>query len=164
MSGQLMFASIAITMALILYTIGVFTERHRGALTGPILTLFWLGLICDSTGTAIMTSMARSNAGADAPAIHGITGALAIVLMLLHAGWATLVWLRSRKGGEKALEQQRTFHRFSTIVWLLWLVPYLIGLFVGMPMLHMGTVPSVIASVAVVAVLAVILLRPKRNR
>lgn len=163
MSGQLMFASITITMALVLYTVGVFTERHRGSLTGPILTLFWLGLVCDSTGTAIMTSMARSNAGAGAPTIHGITGALAIVLMLFHAGWATVVWVRSRKGGEKALEQQHTFHRFSTIVWLLWLIPYLIGLFVGMPMLHMGTVPAVIASVVVVAVLAAISLRPKKN-
>ena len=158
-----MFASIAITMALVLYTVGVFTERHRGSLTGPILPLFWLGLVCDSTGTAIMTSMARSNAGAGAPAIHGITGALAIVLMLFHAGWATVVWARSRKGGEKALEQQHTFHRFSTIVWLLWLIAYLIGLFAGMPMLHMGTVPAVIASVVVVAVLAAILLRPKKN-
>ena len=112
-----------------------------------------------------MTIMARSGAaGEAAPAIHGVTGLLAILLMLFHAGWATIVYLRGRRHDEKAIHQEQTFHRFSTIVWLLWLVPYIIGLLVGIPMIHMETVPAVIVSCVIVAVLAVILLKPAKDR
>ena len=165
MSPLLMIASIAITTALVFYTIGVFAERRAGHLNGKHLALFWLGLVCDTTGTTVMTIMARSGAGGEAaPAIHGVTGLLAILLMLFHAGWATIVYLRGRRHDEKAIHQEQTFHRFSTIVWLLWLVPYIIGLLVGIPMIHMETVPAVIASCAIVAVLAVILLKPAKDR
>lgn len=160
MSTMLMIASAAITTALILYTAGVLTERHRGHLDGRILALFWAGLVCDTTGTTLMTAMARSGS-AGAPAVHGITGAAAIVLMLFHAGWATLTWLRGRRGGAGALERERAFHRFSTVVWLLWLVPYIIGLLVGVPMLRLRTVCAVGTSILAVAVLAWAMLRPR---
>ena len=164
MSPLLMIASIAITAALVFYTIGVFAERRTGHLAGKHLALFWIGLACDTTGTTVMTIMARSGAaGEAAPAIHGITGLLAIVLMLFHAGWATVVYVRGRRHDEKAIRQEQTFHRFSTIVWLLWLVPYIIGLLVGIPMIHMETVPAVALSCAIVAVLAFFLLKPARN-
>ena len=88
MSPILMFASLAITGALVLYTIGVFKERADGSLRGPHVVLFWLGLACDTTGTTLMSIMARTSAEA-APAIHGITGLAAILLMLFHAGWAS---------------------------------------------------------------------------
>lgn len=183
MSPMLITASVAITGALALYTAGVFRERRKGILDGKALTLFWLGLACDSTGTTLMSLMARSSA-ASAPAIHGVTGAAAIVLMLFHAGWATLVWLRSRKtnvaeaGGLRtpnsaasrlnahgsglsetearnaAATRQRTFHRFSTSVWLAWLVPYVIGLLVGIPAIHLRSICAVGTSLIVVALVA----------
>lgn len=160
MSPMLMIASLAITAALALYTAGVFRERARRRIDAGTLALFWAGLACDTTGTTLMTMMARSgNAGA--PAIHGITGAAAIVLMLFHAGWAALVWLRGRKRDAAALERERVFHRFSTAVWLLWLVPYLIGLLVGVPMIHLRTVCAVGTSVIVVAALAWAMFRPQ---
>lgn len=40
MSPMLMFASLAITGALVLYTIGVFKERADGSLRGPHVVLF----------------------------------------------------------------------------------------------------------------------------
>ena len=54
--------------------------------------------------------------------MHAITGALAIVLMLSHAIWAGVV-LRGNR--EKAL---LSFHKFSTTVWLIWLVPFITGM------------------------------------
>jgi uncharacterized repeat protein (TIGR03987 family) len=48
-----------------------------------------------------------------------LTGVLAIVLMFIHAVWATIVLL---KKNEKLI---LTFHKFSVAVWLIWLVPYL---------------------------------------
>ncbi|MST72536.1 HsmA family protein [Olsenella porci] len=150
MRSLVMPASLAITLALVLYTIGVFSERRAGRLGGRQLALFWCGLACDTTGTTLMTMIAHSG-GTGAPAIHGITGALAIVLMLFHAVWATVVFVRHDDG------VARTFHRLSTVVWLVWLVPYLIGLFMGMPMLHFGGVQATLASLVVVAVIALVL-------
>lgn len=160
MSPMLAIASAAITAALALYTAGVLAERRLGHLDGRILALFWAGLACDTTGTTLMSAMARSGA-AGAPAIHGVTGAAAIVLMLFHAGWATLVWLRGHRRDAGALERERTFHRFSTVVWLLWLVPYIIGLLVGVPMLRLRTVCAVGTSLVAVAALAWAMLRPR---
>jgi uncharacterized repeat protein (TIGR03987 family) len=49
---------------------------------------------------------------------HGLTGLLAIVLMFIHAVWATVVLLRK---DEKMIQN---FHKFSVIVWFIWLIPY----------------------------------------
>jgi uncharacterized repeat protein (TIGR03987 family) len=58
--------------------------------------------------------------------IHGITGLLAILLMLVHATWATVVLLRK---DERAIVN---FHKFSLVVWAIWLVPYFSGFFLSM--------------------------------
>ena len=58
--------------------------------------------------------------------IHGITGVVAIVLMFIHAIWASVVMVRNN---EKAII---SFHRFSVIVWAIWLIPYLTGFFISM--------------------------------
>ena len=46
--------------------------------------------------------------------------------MLFHAVWATLVYARGNA------EKQQSFHRFSIVVWLIWLIPYVLGMFLGM--------------------------------
>lgn len=161
MSPILMFASLAITSALIIYTIGVFWERADGSLRGTHVILFWLGLACDTTGTTLMSIMARTSAET-ASAIHGITGLAAILLMLFHAGWATFVYFQAKHGGEGALERERTFHRLSAAVWAAWLVPYVIGMLVGIPMIKLGTVPAVIASLVVASIAAALAFRPAR--
>ena len=79
-SMQLMLASTAITLALVFYTVGVFGERRVGSLHVRHVVLFWCGLVCDSTGTAIMTAMARADSGAAMPLVHAVTGVAAIVL------------------------------------------------------------------------------------
>ena len=50
--------------------------------------------------------------------IHGFSGLLAIVLMFIHAVWATIVLV---KKDEKMIVN---FHKFSIFVWLIWLIPY----------------------------------------
>lgn len=123
MSGTLIFAITAITAALIFYTIGVFSERKHG-LTKRNLALFWCGLACDTLGTLTMTQIAGQS-GAGNP-VHAVTGTIAIALMCVHAVWATVVLL---KGNER---QKANFHRFSIVVWAIWLVPYVLGLAMGM--------------------------------
>lgn len=129
MNSNLIFAIVTITLALVFYTIGVFSERKSKSLSKTHVIIFWLGLLCDTTGTLTMGKIAKSGMGtmsAMGEALHGITGFLAIVLMLFHAVWATWVLY---KNDEKKKE---TFHKFSIIVWAIWLIPYVIGMILGM--------------------------------
>lgn len=116
-------AAIIISLALLFYSIGVWWERMTGMLRGRQLLFFWLGFACDSIGTGLM---ARVAGPAFQPGIHGVTGVLAILLMLLHALWGTLVHAGRRE------EPKRSFHRLSVVVWGLWLIPYVSGMFFGM--------------------------------
>lgn len=129
MSNILVFAIVAITLALIFYTIGVFSERKSKNLKKNHVIIFWLGLICDTTGTLTMSKIAKSGANtmsAMGLTLHGVTGFLAIVLMLFHAIWATWVLYKNEE------KKKETFHKFSIVVWLIWLIPYFIGMVLGM--------------------------------
>ena len=106
--------TIVITLALVFYTIGVWGERIQGSLKLWHLVFFWLGFICDTWGTGMMFEMA----GGMTFDVHGLTGLLAIVLMFIHALWATIVLIRKDEHWIK------NFHKFSVVVWLIWLVPY----------------------------------------
>jgi len=56
---------------------------------------------------------------------HGITGVTAIVLMLFHAAWATVVLARR---DERMIVR---FHRLSIVVWSVWLLPMIGGMVLG---------------------------------
>jgi len=120
---MLIYAVISITLALIFYTIGVWNEKIQGELKKWHLVIFWLGLTFDIIGTTVMSKIARNGFQLN---FHGITGLLAIVLMLFNAVWATSVLI---KNNEKA---KINFHKFSISVWLIWLIPYISGAIFGM--------------------------------
>lgn len=122
MNKETLIAIITISLALVFYTLGVWSEKFAGSLKLKHLILFWIGLVFDTTGTTLMSEIAggwRFN-------FHGVTGLLAIVLMLSHALWATVVFI----GRNKA--RLKSFHKFSLFVWLVWLVPYFSGAFFAM--------------------------------
>lgn len=111
------YAIVAMVLALTLYSVGVWGEKLVGRLQAWQLWFFWLGFACDTAGTTLMGRIA----GRMDFDIHGLTGLAAILLMALHASWASLAL---------ALRQERVithFHRFSVAVWTLWLVPFLSG-------------------------------------
>ena len=58
--------------------------------------------------------------------IHTVTGVIAILLMLIHAMWA--IWTYTRG----SLTAKAHFNRFSIFVWCIWLIPYFIGMYLGM--------------------------------
>lgn len=128
MDSKLLLAIITITLALVFYTIGVFAERRAGDLKGKHVAFFALGLLFDATGTKFMAAIAASKpAAAEAGLpLHQITGMAAIILMALHLIWAIYVLV---KGTEQA---KHNFHKFSLVVWLFWLIPYIAGLILGM--------------------------------
>ncbi|MGB2895752.1 MAG: HsmA family protein [Anaerolineales bacterium] len=122
MTSEMMLSTILISLALVFYTIGVWSERFAGRLKGWHLIFFWGGLVFDTVGTGMM----MESAGGLTFDIHGVTGVLAILLMFVHAAWASMVLIRK---DEKAIAN---FHKFSVLVWVIWLVPYFTGFFVSM--------------------------------
>lgn len=114
--------TIIITLALVLYSIGVWAERIQGELKWWHLAFFYAGLVCDTWGTGLMFEFA----GGLTYDIHGLSGLAAIILMFIHAAWATVVLIRQ---DERWLYR---FHRFSVFVWLVWLVPYFSPMFFAM--------------------------------
>lgn len=122
---MLILAVVLITSALIFYTIGVWAEKLQGELKLWHTVLFFIGLFFDTTGTLAMESIAKNNNISAASVgfnFHSFTGLSAIVLMFIHAVWASWVLYK------KDLLQTKKFHKFSLLVWGLWLIPFLSGL------------------------------------
>lgn len=119
MTGKLITAIVTITLALVFYTIGVWSEHRSKQLKKNHLIFFWFGLCMDTTGTILMGQIAEQSMFTGKLSLHGVTGMLAIILMIVHAIWATIVLVKN-------------FHRFSIAVWAIWLVPYILGMIIGM--------------------------------
>lgn len=126
MRGTLIAAIITITLALIFYTIGVWSEHRSKQLKKIHLIFFWLGLCMDTTGTVLMGQIAKQPMFSGKLSLHGVTGTLAIILMIVHAIWATVVLARDNEDSAK------NFHRLSIAVWAVWLLPYVLGMIIGM--------------------------------
>lgn len=124
MSPLLIFSMVTITMALLFYSLGVWAERFSRYLKKWHVITFWIGFTFDVTGTLAMHKL--SDHPFDLTDFHTLTGQIAIWLMLAHAIWAT----RVVRNNNKTLRLK--FHKYSLVVWLIWLIPYLGGMYVGM--------------------------------
>jgi len=113
-----------ITLALVFYSTGVWAERITRYLKGWHVAAFWTGFLFDVSGTWAMGRL--SDDPFNILDLHTLTGQIALWLMLAHAIWATFV---VRKGSDSFRKQ---FHRYSLIVWLIWLIPYIGGMMMGM--------------------------------
>jgi uncharacterized repeat protein (TIGR03987 family) len=113
-----------ITLALAFYSLGVWSERIARYLKPWHVAAFWTGFSFDIAGTLAMHRLAEGRF--DLRDLHTLTGQIALWLMLVHAIWATHV---ARKGSEQA---RQGFHQYSLFVWLVWLVPYFGGMYLGM--------------------------------
>lgn len=124
MSLLLIFSTTTITLALVFYSVGIWAERISKYLKPWHVIAFWIGFTFDVAGTLAMHKL--SDDPFDFTDMHTLTGQIALWLMLAHAIWATLVVRR-------AYETLRLkFHRYSLFVWLIWLIPYFGGMFLGM--------------------------------
>lgn len=123
MSTPLLLSMILINLALLFYSVGVWAERFSKYLKKWHLWCFWTGLMFDFSGTLAMHYIS------DKPFnffdAHTLTGQLALWLMLAHAIWATRVVKSSND------ELKKKFHKYSLLVWIIWLIPYVGGAFLG---------------------------------
>ena len=119
---MLVIAIAFIFAACILYTLGVWAEKIKKRLKPWHAVVFWMGFVCDTIGTGAMGKLAGSLIQFN---FHGLTGLLAILLMLFHAIWASIVLIRNN---EKLILQ---FHKLSFVVWIIWLIPMVTGMILG---------------------------------
>jgi uncharacterized repeat protein (TIGR03987 family) len=124
MSNLLLLSTILITLALVFYSTGIWSERYSKYLKGWHVAAFWTGFMFDVSGTWSMSRLSQHPFNFFE--VHTISGQIALWLMLTHAIWATYVVI---KGSENS---RKKFHRYSLIVWMIWLVPYLGGMIMGM--------------------------------
>ncbi len=124
MTQVVLFSMITITLALLFYSIGVWAERLSKYLKHWHVVTFWIGFSFDVIGTWAMHFI--SDNPFDLTDMHTLTGQIAIWLMLAHAIWATNVVKKNKT------ELLKRFHRYSLLVWLIWLIPYIGGMFLGM--------------------------------
>ena len=120
---MLIYAIIFINLACLLYTVGVWAERLQKNLKLWHIVMLWGGFVFDIIGTAIMTRIAGGVFKFD---FHGVTGLAAIFLMLILAAWATIATIK------KDEEMKNRFHKFSIIVWFIWLIPMVSAIVMGM--------------------------------
>ncbi|MCF7834598.1 TIGR03987 family protein [Candidatus Gracilibacteria bacterium] len=109
---------IFITLALVLYTTAVWTEKIKKKLQLWIVLTFASGFICDLIGTSIMFSVAEHKFSL---ALHSICGYLALIIMFLHLIWAIL---SIRKIGR----YEEYFTKFSVFAWCIWLIAFISGI------------------------------------
>ncbi|MCE5287302.1 MAG: TIGR03987 family protein [Pelosinus sp.] len=115
---MLLTAIIFINLAGLCYTLAVFAEKMQKILKRWHVVIFCLGLLFDTVGTTAMSKIS----GAVLFNFHGLTGLLAIFLMGIHTIWA--IWVLYAKDNNLKIK----FHKFSTIVWIIWLIPMLSGI------------------------------------
>jgi uncharacterized repeat protein (TIGR03987 family) len=124
MPRELIIPAIVMSLAFVFYTTGVWAERAARDLKPWHVAAFWAGIICDTTATEMMFRMLLAQGGVN-DWVHTLTGAAALGLMAIHALWATWTLLRGSAAA------RRDFHRYSIVVWAIWLLPYLGGMVVG---------------------------------
>jgi len=106
-----------IIIALILYTVAVWTERILKKLKIWIIFTFGSGFVCDLIGTSIMFFTAKEKFALH---LHTICGYSALVIMFLHLIWAIL--------SHKYPKCEIYFTRFSIIAWSIWLLAFISGI------------------------------------
>ncbi len=111
-----------ISLALLFYSLSIWSSRRAKEIKTKHVVLSWLGLFCDATGTVLMTILA----GAWTWNLHGITGSLAIILMLVNAIWVTLAFTK------KDESLTANYLKFSIVVWFIWLIPFFGGMAIAM--------------------------------
>jgi len=119
-----LFSTIFITLALIFYSLGVWSERLVKYLKSWHVIIFWIGFTFDITGTFLMHLLAEGKF--NILDMHTLTGQIALWLMLAHATWATIVVRKDKKS------LRVKFHKYSFFVWLIWLIPYFGGMIMAM--------------------------------
>lgn len=120
MLTEIIIATILFTLALILYSIAIWSERMRKQLMLWHVVVFSMGVTADALGVWITYKAV----GGIVLTPHAIFGFTALFLMSVHFLWVLFSFI-------KAKPRTRFFHHFNLFVWLFWVLSYLSGFVTG---------------------------------
>jgi uncharacterized repeat protein (TIGR03987 family) len=116
-------AVICMNIALIFYTLAVFSAR-RGGLQRKHLLIFGFGLLSDYLGTHLMLLYGTANY--IVPKWHTAIGIASLIGMAFHFMLALVATLVRR-----AESVNRLFHRVSLTIYTCWLISFFSGMIAG---------------------------------
>lgn len=122
MPEALLNATILFSIALVLYTIAIWSERLSRQLKKWHVLVFFAGVVTDFIATWITIEFI----GAIVFTPHALFGFAALILMVLHFLWALMVLAHNNQ------QMVDLFHKFGLFVWGVWLISYLTGFILGM--------------------------------
>ncbi len=111
-------AVLCICSALLLYTIAIWSERRRRKLIMWMIVVFCSGLLCDITGTTLMSLQPKTTGSL----LHTYCGFTALGIMAVHLLWALAAYWRH------SARAQWWFTRCSIYAWYIWLAAFMTGL------------------------------------
>lgn len=124
MKPILIAGSFLVTLALLSYSVGIFSEFRRKMLNRKALIFLGLGLLLDISGTACMIIGSSNNAFTN----HGIIGYSALIGMFIDNA---IFWNLWRKNGFKS-EVPVKVHYYSLIAYGWWVIVYISGFVMAM--------------------------------
>jgi len=118
MSPILIAGTTIVHLALICYTIGIFTEQRQRRVTKRVLIFLTAGVVFDVVATGCM--IAGSSTGPFTA--HGLLGFSSLGAMLLETAFA---WRHRSQVGDA--EVPTWLHRYSRLAYTWWVVAYITG-------------------------------------
>ena len=116
------FAIVLITLALALYSIATWRNWRLKLLTTGHVILLWIAVISDTLATRMMGAYSEESE----LSLHVVSGYAAVAMMAV----LTLVgtWAKNADRGTVL----RNFHRYLLPVWVVWVLSYVAGVWIGM--------------------------------
>ena len=121
MPPLILWGAILFTLALIFYSISIWSNFFIKHLKPWHVVLFALGVITDALGTLFM----YLNVGVLIFTPHSISGFLGLFLMIFHFLWA---YFNLKNNTPK----HALFHKLSLIIWAFWMISYISGVYLGL--------------------------------
>ena len=115
--GVMLIVIVFISLALLLYTIAIWSERVMKDLKGWMVIMFAAGFMFDLIGTEMMYNVHDSISWN----FHSICGLIALAIMGLHFFWALVAKMRHGKF-------EILFRNHSLKAWVAWLIAFISGL------------------------------------
>lgn len=118
MSPVLVTGTIVVNLALIAYSIGIFTEQRRRRISRLVVRSLTAGVVLDLVATGCM--IVGSSRGPFTA--HGLLGFSSLAAMLVET---SLAWRHRLKHGEAVVPVW--LHRYSRLAYGWWVVAYITG-------------------------------------
>ena len=119
MNSTLILGTRVVVLALIFYSIGIFTEQRKRHIKNVVLIFLTIGIILDITSTAFMIIGSPNSPFT----LHGFLGYSALLAMLIDT---ILVW-RFRLANGNDIEVSRSLHLYSRYAFSWWVIAFISG-------------------------------------